>query len=747
MKNRISTNLAISDFATCDKEPIHIPGSIQPHGIMLTLREPGCTILQASVNAAEWFGIPAEALLGKTLDACFGAQGKDICAALNHAIIQTTPFYLRTITLEREGKASNFHLLAHRHDRVLILELEEAQDTADVSFHNLYPLIHSFIARLPAAGSIEELGEIAAHEVQTVTGFGRVLIYKFDTDWNGEVIAERRVDEYFPSLMGHHFPASDIPRQARELYRLNRLRLIPNAYYTPVALHPPINPVTQQTLDLSYAALRSVSPVHVEYMRNMETISSMSISILVDGKLWGLISCHHRTAFAVPFDIRTACDFIGQFLSLHISAKENSYDFTRRIELKAINSRLLAYMAAEASYSKALLRYPADLLALTGAKGAAILLDEHCELIGETPNEEQVRRLADWLNADSEQEIYYTLELSERYPDAKMFKNVASGLLAISISKLHQGYVMWFKPEVLQTIKWGGDPRKDSGEDTVNINPRKSFETWKETVHLKATPWLQSEIDAAAELRNAIVGIVLKRAEELADLNQELERSNKELEAFSHTVSHDLRAPFRHIVGYSELIKEMEGNKLSERGQAFLDKVIDSGRFAGQLVDNLLHFSQVGRLPLEPVLIDLNLLVEEVKNDVLTDAQGRRVTWKITPLPKVKGDLLLMRLVLSNLMSNALKYSRKRDETFIEIGYEEKNDEYIFYVKDNGIGFEMEYIDKLFGVFQRLHKMEDFEGTGIGLANVKRIITRQGGRVWAEGKPDHGAVFYFTMPK
>jgi light-regulated signal transduction histidine kinase (bacteriophytochrome) len=250
----------------------------------------------------------------------------------------------------------------------------------------------------------------------------------------------------------------------------------------------------------------------------------------------------------------------------------------------------------------------------------------------------------------------------------------------------------------------------------------------------------------ASDLRNGIVGIVLKKAEELADLNEELRRSNRELEAFSYSVSHDLRAPFRHILGYSELLQE-ESKGMSDKARRYIATIIESANYAGTLVDNLLSLSRVARTKLNYVPIDMNLLVEEVRQDALAEARGRNILWRVADLPVVNADLVTLRLALHNLLSNALKFTRCRIDAIIEIGCETGRDADVFFVRDNGIGFDMAYVDKLFGVFQRLHRMEDFEGTGIGLANVRRIIERHRGRTWAEGEEQKGATFYFSLPK
>jgi light-regulated signal transduction histidine kinase (bacteriophytochrome) len=280
----------------------------------------------------------------------------------------------------------------------------------------------------------------------------------------------------------------------------------------------------------------------------------------------------------------------------------------------------------------------------------------------------------------------------------------------------------------------------------MRLHPRTSFEAWQETVRLRSKPWQRAEIEAANGLRTAIVDIVLRQAEELAAISSKLAASNRELEAFSYSVSHDLRAPFRHIVGYAELLKKFEGEKISERGERFIETIIESAISAGTLVDDLLSFSQMGRATLTAVGIDLNDLIKEVRSGLRHEERGRKIKWRITPLPHVQADPLMLKLAVQNLLENALKFTRGRDPAVIEVFGEEEGDTARVSVRDNGAGFDMAYVGKLFGVFQRLHRVEEFEGTGIGLANVKRIIERHGGSIWAEGHIDEGATFTFTLP-
>jgi len=745
----IATESAIdSKLNTCDREPIHIPSAIQPHGVLLAAELPSLRIGQISTNVFDWLGKGVGEVLDRPLEALLGAEaaGK-IQAAMDGGSINRTPIAIAGVGVEVGGVPRSFEVIAHRSNGLVIVELEPSPDDEATLSRWSYPMIRTFLARLETEANVVDACRVAATEVRRITEVDRVLIYQFGEGWHGTVITEDRND-VLPSYLGLRFPASDIPAQAWALYRANRLRLIPDANYHPVPIVPELGR-DGRPLDLSFSTLRSVSPVHLEYMRNMGTGSSFSISILRDGELWGLISCHNRDPFLVPFEVRAACDFLGQMLSIQVDLKSQKAEFDHRIGCQKAVSRLLVAMSEADDFVDGLVGRPDLLLEMARARGAAILFDGQCFKVGAAPGEDEVDAIADWLSTEDRGDVFATDSLAESMPRAEdeAFKDSASGVLAVSISQLHRGYILWFRPEVLKTVSWGGDPHKSEPASDGRIHPRRSFEAWKETVRFKSDPWRSSEVEAAVDLRKAILEIVLRRAEERAQLSAELERSNKELEAFSYSVSHDLRAPFRHIVGYAELLREKEDARISPEGRRYLETIIESAQYAGTLVDNLLAFSRMGRTSIRPVPINMDSLTREVVQEIQGEVGNRSIEWKIGELPHVEGDLMMLRLAMTNLISNAAKYTRNREQAVVEIAGEVQGAEAIFHVQDNGIGFDMKHVDKLFGVFQRLHRMEEFEGTGIGLANVRRIMSRHGGRAWASGELNRGATFSIALPK
>lgn len=727
-----------ADLAGCDREPIHLPGTVQPHGVLAVLDGPAGAVAAVSTSAGPLLGATPGDVLGRPLAELVGPAAADLLPDLAREHPSPGAHYLRAVRAGRDGRW--FTAVAHRHAGRLVLELEPAPEGSPGGFTELYPLLGAFTAKMEDAAGVDELCRLAAGEVRRATGFDRVLVYRFDPDWNGTVVAEDRNDR-LPGYLGLRFPASDIPAQARELYRRNRVRLIADADAPPAAV---VGPAAAGPLDLTFSTLRSVSPVHLEYMRNMGTAASMSVSVLVGGKLWGLVSCHHHAPRFVPFEVRAACDSLAQVFALRLAGTEAAEAYERRLALRAVQTELLAHMAAAKDIAAGLVSDPRTLMNFARAGGAAVVADDQVRTVGETPAPADLHRLTDWLAG---RELYRSDHLPADYPPAAAFADRASGLLAVSISKLRPDYVLWFRPEVVRTVTWAGEPQKTvDAREPGRLHPRHSFAAWTETVRGRSEPWAEAEGEAAVELRNAVVGIVLRAAEERAALSGELQRSNRELEAFSYSVSHDLRAPFRHIVGYAEMLKDEAAAGLTPAHRRYLDTIVESAEYAGKLVDNLLTYSQMGRATLDPRPVDMTQLAREVCREQGFVAAGRPIEWHVGDLPPARGDVTMLRMVVTNLVQNAVKYSRGRNPAIIRVDGRRAGGDAVYSVADNGVGFDMRYVDKLFGVFQRLHRMEDFEGTGIGLANVQRIVARHGGRVWAEGAVNRGATFSFSLP-
>lgn len=720
---------------------------IQTHGLLLVLQEPELTVIQVSSNTNNVFGLTPEEVLHKSLEELLDPfQVEKIKAGLtadNLDYINPAKIWVR----KKGDEYSIFDGIFHRNmDGFLILELEPAISQENIPFLSFYHLARASINQLQETSSLRDFCQIIVKEVRKVTGFDRVMLYKFDDDGHGSVLAEEKI-ESMVSYLGLHYPESDIPKAARKLFSSNWIRLIPDAKAESVEIYPAQNQDNQRPIDLTYSILRSASPCHIEYLHNMGVGASLTISLTKDGKLWGLIACHHQTPKYISYELRKACEFLGRVIFAEISTKEETEDYDYRNSLTHIQSALIEYMSQEENFINGLVKYQPNLLDLTSAQGAAVSFGDNCVVIGDTPKEEEINYLIQWLKTNVKEEVFSTNSLAQVYPDAEKFKNVASGLLAIQISK--RNYVLWFRPEVIQTVNWGGDPSKafatTESKGDIRLSPRKSFDLWKETVRLTSLPWKQVEIKAALELRKAIVNIVLRQADELAQLAQDLERSNADLKKFAYVASHDLQEPLNQVANYVQLLEMRYQEQLGEDAKEFINFAVEGVSLMQTLIDDVLAYSKVDLQGIEFELTN----VETALNRALNNLRGRiKETEAIVTydeLPTVLADSTQLMQLFLNLIGNAIKF-RSDFSPQIHISANRLEDEWLFAIKDNGIGIDSQFSDRIFVIFQRLHTRDEYAGTGMGLAICKKIVECHRGRIWVESELGQGATFYFTIP-
>lgn len=599
-------------LANCADEPIRFPGAIQPHGLLLTLSEPGLEIIQISANVDTLLAKKPQDLLGQPLHRLIGESHTE---AVRAALLQ--PAFGDAGPLHFHLNDTAFEGLLHRHQGVLILELEIHVDNFQPrNVAGLNTNLGRMLQRLQVATTLQQLYDISVREIQAMTGYDRVLIYRFEEEGHGQVIAEASAPsmEVFNGLF---FPASDIPEQARELYRTNWLRIIPNADYQPVPLVPKLRPDTQAPLDLSFATLRSVSPIHCQYMKNMGVLSSMSISLLKGDKLWGLISCDNRQPLHVPHELRSACQTIGQVLSLQISAMEALETNRQREEkIDALTQLNQAMLDSPQTVFDALAGQPEVLMALTGAGGVAIIEDRQLHRYGNCPEPQEIRALYKWLQ-DRGEPVFSSHQLAEVYPPAAGYPQVASGLLAMSLPKPVDNGVLWFRPEVKESVSWSGDPRKamnlENSDAGLRLRPRTSFEIWKVEMAGISRKWSQGDLFAANDLRRSALEHDLARQ---VRREQEAVRARDELVA---VVSHDLRNPMTVIsmlCGMMQKTFSSNGPYTSRRIATALDTMQQAAARMNTLLEDLLDTSKIdeGRYTITPQKLDVRHIFEEAQS-------------------------------------------------------------------------------------------------------------------------------------
>jgi light-regulated signal transduction histidine kinase (bacteriophytochrome) len=482
--------------------------------------------------------------------------------------------------------------------------------------------------------------------------------------------------------------------------------------------------------------------------------ASMSISLIKDDQLWGLIACHHDTGpHHLPYDVRAACEFLGHMVSLQIDDKETADDAAYTIALQSVQAELVQQMSLANDVVMGLTHFEPNLLKFIEAGGVAVCLEGQCVLLGATPPEPVIWQLTNWLAQQVADTMFWTDSLPKQYPEMVPFKAMASGLLAMRLARARANYILWFRPEVIQTVSWGGDPEKPVmiSAGSARLSPRISFEVWKETVTQTSLPWRPCEVTAARDLRRAIIDLVFYKVEELARLNEELTRSNVELDSFAYVASHDLKEPLRGLHNYANFLIEDYGSQLDADGKDKLETLVRLTQRMETLIDSLLHYSRVGRAELTWVEVDLNAELADVVSLLGPRLRESQVELRIArTLPRVRADQARVREVFSNLITNAIKYN-DRPRKWVEVGYtvaqsDEGAEPYVFYVRDNGIGVPEEHQETIFRIFKRLHGRDEYGGgVGAGLAIAKKIVERHGGAIWLISQPGEGATFWFTL--
>ncbi len=546
----MSENIAAgAELDECAREPIHIPGSIQPHGFLFALSKAGLTVLAASRNAAEALGAQPGELIGRPIaELLISAMAENLEATF--ASQQSGALF--RIQFRDAPHLGDWDYMIHASEGSVILEL--IPHVGSGRLEALIGDVRYAVERIRRAAIPEDACDMLAKEIRALIGFDRVMVYRFDSDWNGEVIAEDRAADA-DSYRGHSFPASDIPAQARALYLLNTVRLIPDATYVPSPIIPPVLPSTGQPIDLSWAVLRSVSPIHLEYLRNMGVAASMSVSIVIGGKLWGLVACHHRKPRLLSNPILQSCELLAQAAAWYIDTHERTA-VAERVEMaRRIERELAAGANAQQDYRVKLASVAPALLDLTESQGLALFDRQSLWTAGQTPKKEQILALAEWLTELGEDEIT-TRSLPDRFPPAEKYLAAASGLAARVLPT--GGWLMWFRAEWPHTLTWAGDPGKalNAKPGLGRINPRKSFASWRVSVGGQSRPWSVSALRALDEIQLLVLRSIM------ADQMRRLTES-----AFALTTYHDrMSAELESArVMQSSLLPRRKFNPRSER--------------------------------------------------------------------------------------------------------------------------------------------------------------------------------------
>lgn len=628
------------DLTNCGREPIHILGSVQPFGFLLAVNS-DWQIVHASTTSLRYLGMGPDDLLGKPLTQVMSGHAiHNIRGRLQ--IMRGADAVERMFGQPLVDGGEDFDLALHYSGRLLIVEGEPSQADALIEAASA---VRSMTTRIAARPTFEDFCHEAARQVRALTEFDRVMVYRFGHDGAGEVIAES-VRPGIGSFLGQRYPAQDIPVQARALYERSWLRIIADVDAEVSPIVPQVS-VSGEPVDLSMSMLRAVSPIHIEYLRNMGVAASLSISILRDGRLWGLFACHHYAPKHISYERRTAAELFGQLFSLTLESREREIETRRMAEARNLHDRMMNAVVKANAGADSLSPYLDDLCRLVGCDGLALWLEGRLTLRDATPDASDVHTLVRVLRDKDTHAVFATNEIASLLPSAAAWTGKAAGMMAVPLSRAPRDYLIFFRKEEAQTVVWAGKPAKlaQVGPMGDRLTPRKSFEAWEETVRGQSRPWTTVERSLAESMRASLLEIVF-RLTDLAD--EERQRANQRQELLIAELNHRVR----NILG---LIRGLITQ--SRSGVATVEEFAEV--IGGRVQALARAHDQITRHQWGPGALS-DLITAEAEAYLSNKAE--RVQLNGAPTALAPDAFSILSLVIHELMTNSAKYGALCDQ-------------------------------------------------------------------------------------
>ncbi|MDY6984134.1 MAG: histidine kinase dimerization/phospho-acceptor domain-containing protein, partial [Pseudomonadota bacterium] len=693
----------------CAREPIHIPGSIQPHGFLVVFNPRTGVIGNCSENVLAFLARAPDEVLGKTLADVFGHAN---AAIMLSATTKTELEPLESSTVRIGDDV--FDAVASRSGEQTLMEFEpQPKDSRYSSDKFYYDSLRYFAINIREAQNSRALFDLLVREVFHLTGIDRVKLYKFDADWNGEVIAEAK-KPHMSSYLGLHFPATDIPEQARKLYMKNYLRIIPDIRYKPSPIVPTLG-IDGAPIDLSQSVLRSVSPVHIQYLDNMNVKASMSISIIQNGRLWGLVACHHNEPLYIPYRIRMIAEIVGHIFSAQLSSMEEMEKSSDTQKRKFLLEQLSRVIQDDSNLEKIFARLAPLTMDALNANGLAFRTSGKAHVFGDVPGQAALTAFFDWLGAQNIDYMIHADRMPAEFAGIDALAGLEGGFLASRVTVVDGDFVVWFKHSINREVRWAGNPEK-SAEMTkagYRLTPRSSFELWNEAVKGRAEPWTREDVQTAEK----IVNILLEGKQKIAD------QANLAKSEFLANLSHELRTPMNAIIGISHLLSA--SSPLSDKQRMFVATLKSSADNLLSLINDLLDVAKIEArsIELEEITFDLRRMLQEIVSMMSVRAieKGIKLNLDLRDLTNYLyyGDPNRLRQIVLNLVSNAVKFTDVGQVTIraLNIGEGEGYKKVTFEVSDTGIGIERDKIESIFDKFAQADASisRRFGGTGLGL--------------------------------
>lgn len=744
----------------CASEQIQFASATQPHGVLLGIDDAGM-LRMCSNNLETIFNRRAADALERPATELIGAEA--IWRLRTRLLKSNHPGHIVALNLNptSTGLTLNYHATAHQSGPLMVIELcAEIVDEYDAT-DDMFALIKDNLDKMNRHTEVDGYFQYIATELQRITQFDRVKVYRFDSRWNGAVIAESRNDA-LPALLGHHFPASDIPPQARALYAKNLMRILVDTEAATVPIMPAQNPLTSQALDLSHSSLRAISPIHIEYVRNMGVRSTITVSLMHENKLWGLVACHNTRPQRFAPRLIEALSLIGKLMTQNLSALENSTRLKAMDEARQHLNRLTEIVRSAPNIHTAFQNFSDDFLTLTGATGSHIVSENGNFTIGKAPDQAALLALLEWVRQQPFTDgVFMTDSLGSCYWPAQAFAKLVSGLLVVELDPGKNSFILWFRPETMRTTPWAGSPHKQIVTDAIGprIDPRRSFEAWIETASGFSEPWPDSSIDAAKLFSLALVQLLMQQIHQQAAIDAAANQTRIE---FVSTVSHELRTPLTSISGSLGLVMGGALGEVPARIMGVLEIANRNSLRLTHLINDLLDMEKLVagkmhlKLQIQPLLPQIMQALESIRDY----GEKFNVRFKLTePAKSVEqteqADAVLVNIddgrlqqVLLNLMSNAAKFSPTGGEVQVRMKVDKENLRVRVEVTDHGAGIPQEFRGRIFQKFSQAETANSRKngGTGLGLAISQELVERMGGSLGFESAEGQGSTFHLELP-
>jgi two-component system, chemotaxis family, sensor kinase Cph1 len=728
------------NFVECHEEPIHIPGYIQSFGYLIGIDAESHSITFFSKNIEDIFKIEnPEKLFDKKLtdfpEVFETVVNSDIYRSLPNFTRRENETFFDKIFIEDK----QYHLSAFRSKSNIFLEFEKVLVNPHKQISNKYDNFY-------IVDNDQEIWDLLLNTLSKIVNYDRMMVYKFMMDGSGKVVAEKTNDN-LESYLGLHYPESDIPIQARELYLKKRKRIFSNVYSEPV----PLLSKNLESIDLTYSTSRGMSPIHGQYIKNSGASSSFSISIIIDDYLWGLVTCQNSQPKHIDLEDRVQAGIFTALASNAYSSFKSKNELNYRLKLNEKSAHLKTEFLKYNSLFDSLTENKAEIRDFLEADGLAVIAEEKIVTEGSTPDVATIEKITQWAHQYTEDSIYLSRSFLKDHGKELGLDERAAGVVIYFVERSKNNVLIWFRKEFDEHIDWAGNPEKKieviyrDGEEKKMVSPRTSFKIFTEDIKGNSKRWNSRNVAALQAVRDLILETSHKNYNTIKRLNDELKKVNEELDSFSYTISHDLGTPLTVMKLNAQMLLKTLTDP-SEKSRNKINSIIEEIDSMAEMMHDVLQLSRAKHSEIQLESLETYQTIEKIIENAKITFGTPASEVVIKECPEVLADKTMLHQAFLNIINNAIKYSSQQESPKIVIEGIEDGDMVIYRISDNGIGIPKENKHKMFKIFNRMDNAKKFKGNGVGLSIVHRIMRRIGGSVDYESSPN-GTSFILTFKK